>query len=146
MRVLVVDDDPSVRAAVAAGLHGLEVVEADSGRAALAALRAEPFDAVLLDVGMPGMGGLEALRLMREDPGCGDPAVLMLTGRVGEVDRVAAFRLGADGYLTKPSDPDDLHKAVEEAVCRTPRERESLRLEELGRAEFLHRLERGYEL
>lgn len=146
MRVLVVDDDPSVRGVVRVSLDEHDVVEADSGDSALAELRSQRFDAVLLDVAMPGIGGLETLKLLRADASCGDPAVLMLTGRVGEADRAAAFRLGADGYLTKPMEPADLSKAVDEAVGRAPGEREAVRLEELGRAEFLHRLERGYEL
>ena len=144
MRVLVVDDDPSVRGAVRVGLDPIEVVEADDGPSALRILRTEYLDVVLLDISMPLMDGLTTLRTMKREKEYGNPAVLMLSGRGSEADHVAAFRLGAHGYLTKPFDPDDLEKAVREMAERTPQQREEARQEELRRAEFLDTLERRF--
>lgn len=144
MRVLVLDDDPSVRSLVRASLDDCEVVEAADGASALALLGEEPVDVALIDIGLPGIDGLETLRLLSADLAADPPAVLMLTGLVGEVERVAAHRLGADGYVTKPFDPDDLAKTVREVAGRTHEERRAVRLEELRRAELLQRLQRGF--
>lgn len=145
MRVLVVDDDPSVRGMVRAGLEHLEVLEAGDGPSALALLaEVDPVDVVLIDIGMPGMDGYDLLRTIRRDPGLRDVGVLMLTGHVGELEHLAAFRLGAHGYLTKPIDPDDLAAAVDDVAGRSPRDREAVRQEELARAELLQRLERTF--
>ncbi len=102
MRVLVVDDDRSVRDALsrALRLEGYTVELAPSGGDALAALANEPADVVVLDVGLPGLDGLETCRLIRAK---GDSVpVLMLTARSGVSDRVAGLDAGADDYLVKP--------------------------------------------
>ncbi|WP_165492249.1 response regulator transcription factor [Egibacter rhizosphaerae] len=144
MRVLVVDDDVSVRAAVAVSIDDAEVCEASDGATALARMDVEPVDVVLLDVLMPDEDGFSVLERIRarRSPG---PAVLMLTGLADELDHLAAYRLGADGYLTKPVDPDDLNDAVARAYGRTPEEREAVRREEIARAELLRTLEAGFE-
>ena len=102
VRVLVVDDDRSVRDALsrALRLEGYTVELAPSGGDALAALANEPADVVVLDVGLPGLDGLETCRLIRAK---GDSVpVLMLTARSGVSDRVAGLDAGADDYLVKP--------------------------------------------
>lgn len=144
MRVLVVDDDPSVRAVVAAGLHPTEVIEAADGAQALEMLASSPIDVVLLDVMMPAPDGFAVLARIRARWPHAGPAVLMLTGLTDELDHVAAFRLGADGYITKPVDPEELESEVAAAGQRTPSERRRHREEELARAEFLRSLETGF--
>ena len=102
MRILVVDDERAVREAVgrALSLEGYDVEQAADGSAALAALGDLPPDAVVLDVAMPGMDGLEVCRRLRSD---GDRTpVLMLTARDAVQDRVAGLDAGADDYLVKP--------------------------------------------
>src|ERR671918_2102565 len=102
MRILVVDDEPAVREAVerALRLEGHDVALAADGRQALDALDQWPPDAVVLDVLMPRVDGLEACRRMRSS---GDRSpVLMLTARDAVRDRVAGLDAGADDYLTKP--------------------------------------------
>jgi DNA-binding response OmpR family regulator len=143
VRVLVVDDDPSVRGVVRAGLEPIEVLGAGDGRTGLAMIRDTAVDVVLLDVRMPDVDGFEILREVRRDPATKDLPVLMLSGRTGELEHLAAFRLGADGYLTKPFDPEELETAVLTVASRTPAERLAVRADELARAELLQRLDRG---
>lgn len=108
MRVLVVDDERAVRNALrrAFTLAGYEVAEAEDGTHALAALTQSSPDAVVLDVLMPDVDGLEVCRRMRA---AGDRTpVLMLTARETVADRVAGLDAGADDYVVKPFDLDEL--------------------------------------
>src|SRR3954471_12872464 len=100
--ILVVDDEPAVRTALqrALDLDGHQVTLAEDGRHALDRLAGERFDAVVLDVLMPHVDGLEACRRLR---GAGDRTpILMLTARDAVDDRVAGLDAGADDYLVKP--------------------------------------------
>jgi two-component system, OmpR family, KDP operon response regulator KdpE len=100
-RVLVVDDEPPIVRAVAANLRvrGYEVLTAASGEAALAAVETHRPDCVVLDLGLPGVDGLEVLRRLRTWT---QVPVVVLTALDGERDKVTAFDLGADDYVTKP--------------------------------------------
>src|SRR3954447_24863912 len=101
-RILVVDDEPAVQSALSRALtmERYEVAQAADGEEALARLGADPYEAVILDIAMPRMDGLEVCRRLRE--GGDSTPVLMLTAR-GEVDdRVAGLDAGADDYLVKP--------------------------------------------
>ena len=111
MSVLVVDDEPAVRQALqrALSFEGYEVRLASDGHAALDSLLHDPADAILLDVSMPGLDGLEVCRRLRA---AGDRTpVLMLTARHATADRVAGLDAGADDYLVKPF-------ALEELLAR----------------------------
>ena len=102
IRVLVADDEPAMRRGIRTALtaHGYIVDEAGTGEDALCAIRERPMDLVLLDVNMPGMGGLEACRRIRAASlGVG---IVMLTVRDTEEDTVTALEAGADDYVTKP--------------------------------------------
>ena len=101
-KVLIADDDPAMRRGIRASLtaHGYAVDEAATGEDALWTVRERLPDLVLLDVNMPGMGGIEACRRIRSAaPAVG---ILMLTVRDTEEDTVAALEAGADDYVTKP--------------------------------------------
>jgi two-component system KDP operon response regulator KdpE len=100
-RVLVVDDEPPIVRAVAANLRvrGYEALTAASGEAALAAVETHQPDCVVLDLGLPGIDGLEVLRRLRTWT---EVPVVVLTAIDGERDKVTAFDLGADDYVTKP--------------------------------------------
>jgi two-component system KDP operon response regulator KdpE len=118
-KVLIVDDEPSIRRAIRTtfGTLGFDIAEAMTGEQALPLLRAANFDAVLLDVNMPGMGGLEACReIRRQFPRI---AVLMLTVRDNEDDKVEALDAGADDYVTKPFPIRELVARVRAAVRRS---------------------------
>jgi DNA-binding response OmpR family regulator len=101
-RVLVVDDEPGIRTAVARGLsaEGMEVVAVGDGQAGLAAALTGSFDAVVLDIILPGMSGYRVLERLRM-AGVDTP-VLLLSAKDGEFDQADGLDLGADGYLVKP--------------------------------------------
>src|SRR5437868_14745117 len=94
-RILVVDDDPKIRRVMRITLvaQGYEVFDARSGEDALERIRANKFDLVLLDMNMPGIGGLEACRNIRAGS---NAAVIMLTVRDAEKDKIEALDAGAD--------------------------------------------------
>lgn len=109
-RVLVVDDEPEIVALVAYHLAkaGYRVSTAASGQDALDMARRERPALVVLDLMLPGMSGFEVLESLRSDDTTRDVAVLMLTARREEVDRIRGLSLGADDYLTKPFSPQEL--------------------------------------
>lgn len=106
-RILVVDDEPQIRRAlsIALGGHGYRVELAESGEAALVALASKPPDAMVLDLVMPGVDGIELLRQTRE---FSTIPIIVLSARGQESDKVTALDLGADDYLTKPFGTDEL--------------------------------------
>jgi two-component system, OmpR family, KDP operon response regulator KdpE len=118
-KVLIVDDEPSIRRALHTtfGTLGFDVSEAVNGEQAIPLLRASNFDAVLLDVNMPGMGGIQTCReIRRQFP---QLAVLMLTVRNEEDDKIEALEAGADDYVTKPFPIRELVARVRAAVRRS---------------------------
>ena len=119
MKILVVDDERAVRESLrrALELEGYEIELADDGLAALAALEDDEPDAMILDVLMPGLDGLEVARRVRRE-GSRLP-ILMLTARVEVDDRVAGLDAGADDYVTKPFALDELLARVRALLRRT---------------------------
>jgi two-component system OmpR family response regulator/two-component system response regulator QseB len=118
VQILVVDDEPAVRTALhrALRLDGYDVELAGDGAEALAAMSHAGRDAVLLDVLMPGIDGLEVCRELRRR---GDHTpVLMLTARDGVADRVAGLDAGADDYLVKPFEFDELNARMRAVLRR----------------------------
>jgi two-component system KDP operon response regulator KdpE len=118
-RILVVDDDPQIRRVMRVTLtgHSYEVDDAKTGEDALDKVREQRFDLVLLDMNMPGMGGLETCRLLRDHS---EIAIIMLTVRDTEEDKVSALDAGADDYVTKPFNPPELLARIRAALRRTP--------------------------
>ena len=119
MRILIVDDDRALRDALrrALVLRGYETVPVDSGEAALAEIaRSEP-DAVVLDIGLPDVDGLEVCRRLR-DTGDRVP-VLMLTARDAIADRIDGLDAGADDYLVKPFDVGELQARLRALLRRS---------------------------
>jgi two-component system KDP operon response regulator KdpE len=118
-RILVVDDDPQIRRVMRVALtgHGYEVDDVTSGELALERLRERASDLVLLDMNMPGMGGLETCRAIRAGS---EIAIIMLTVRDSESDKVAALDAGADDYVTKPFNMPELLARIRAALRRTP--------------------------
>ena len=113
-RILVVDDDPVVCDLVRMTLHleGIEVTTVHDGVAALAHLRSHPVDVVLLDRLMSGMDGLEVLTAIRADPSIAAVAVVLVTGVDGTARAVEGLDTGADDYIVKPFEPDELAARV----------------------------------
>jgi len=121
-KILVVDDEPQIRRVMRTTLvaNGYEMSEARSGEDALEMLRNERYDLVLLDVNMPGLGGIATCRAIRsERPGL-DLAVIMLTVRNDERDKVQALDAGADDYVTKPYSTPELLARIRAAMRRSP--------------------------
>jgi two-component system, OmpR family, KDP operon response regulator KdpE len=118
VRILLVDDESAIRRALRPPLVelGFQVVEASRGEEALQLLRGSTFDAVLLDVNMPGIGGVETLRRIRAF--APRLAILMLTVRDKEEEKVEALELGADDYVTKPFSTRELIARVRAAIRR----------------------------
>ncbi|WP_344883290.1 response regulator transcription factor [Nonomuraea antimicrobica] len=117
-RLLVVDDEPALREALQSSLEfeGYKVTTADDGHQALDALAAETYDAVLLDVMMPRLDGLTACRRLRASGN--HVPVLMLTARDAVGDRVSGLDAGADDYLVKPFELDELLARVRALLRR----------------------------
>ncbi len=126
MRVLVVDDEPKLSALVARALreegHAADV--AAHGNDALWMAQAAPYDAIVLDVMLPGIDGFEVLRRLRADDVW--TPVLMLTARDGIGDRVGGLDAGADDYLTKPFSFDELLARIRAIARRGPVERPTI--------------------
>ncbi len=118
-RILVVDDDPQIRRVMRVTLsgQGYEVDDATSGEAALEKIREARFDLVLLDMNMPGMGGLATCREMRAQS---EVAIIMLTVRDSDEDKIDALDAGADDYVTKPYNPPELLARIRASMRRTP--------------------------
>ena len=109
-RILVVDDEPDIVALVVYHLAKAKyrVSTAASGPDALALAKRERPALVVLDLMLPGMSGFDVLARLRQDPDTAGVAVLMLTARKDEPDRIRGLELGADDYLTKPFSPQEL--------------------------------------
>jgi two-component system, OmpR family, phosphate regulon response regulator OmpR len=132
-RILLVDDDARLAAMVAEYLAGAgyRVVIAGTGAAGLERLAKEPFDALVLDLSLPDMDGLEVCRRLRErSPG----AVLMLTARGDATDRIVGLEIGADDYLPKPFEPRELLARLK-AILRRGRKSDKEQLLSFGRLE-----------
>jgi two-component system KDP operon response regulator KdpE len=116
-RILVVDDQPKIRRFMRTTLarDGYEVDESKSGEDALEKIRDFRPDLVVLDVNMPGMGGLAACRAIRNDT---NVAIVMLTVRNSEEDKVAALDAGADDFVTKPFSTPELLARIRAALRR----------------------------
>ena len=154
IRILVVDDEKIIRDGCSRILarEGYAVFTAESGEEALERFDLEPFDLVLLDVKMPGLGGIEALTRLKEmDPGL---TILIITGYPSIETAVKAIKLGAYDYVTKPFTPDVLRMAVNRALERKSlvtenqhlRQQLSMKNEDdmiIGQSESMHNL---YEL
>jgi two-component system KDP operon response regulator KdpE len=117
-KILVVDDDPQIRRVMKATLvgHNYEVIEARTGEDALEKTPQEMPNLVLLDLNMPGMGGLETCRALRAGS---DIPVIILSVRNSEKDKVAALDAGADDYVTKPFSIEELLARIRAALRRT---------------------------
>lgn len=117
-KILIVDDDNPMRKALSLTLSGMgfTVVDASRGEEALTLVQRTRFDAVLLDVDIPGMGGLEACRCIRRMTA--HLPILMLTAMEGEDDLVLALDAGADDYITKPFRLRELTARLRSAVRR----------------------------
>jgi two-component system phosphate regulon response regulator OmpR len=119
--VLLIEDDTRLAGLLREylGKHEIDVTVAGDGERGLAALRRGGFQAVLLDVMLPGMDGFEVCRRMRAAPELAAVPVIMLTARGDDVDRIVGLELGADDYLPKPFNPRELLARIRAVLRRT---------------------------
>ena len=120
-RIVVADDDVDIRELVEFKLStmGHDIVAVGDGGAAMDACRAQKPDLAVLDVMMPGVSGLDAIRMIRADPELLDLPVILLTARAQESDVETGFDSGADDYITKPFSPRELASRVEALLARS---------------------------
>ena len=112
-KVLIVDDEPHIQLLLEQTLDeldeaGVEILLASNGGQALELIRSERPELVLLDVMMPVMNGFEVCKTVKADPELQSTYIMMLTAKGQELDRATGVEVGADVYLTKPFDPDDV--------------------------------------
>jgi two-component system KDP operon response regulator KdpE len=130
-RILVIDDDPQIRRAMRTTLNarGYEVADARTGEEGLNELRSGTYDLVLLDMNMPGLGGIETCRLIRSRS---EIAIIMLTVSNAEKDKVEALDAGADDYVTKPFSTPELLARIRATLRRLPQPPDQAELRQLG--------------
>jgi two-component system KDP operon response regulator KdpE len=116
LRVLAIDDEPAIRRFLRTSLtaQNYAVLEAEDGETGLAMLQRNAIDVLVLDLGLPGMGGLDVLKKLRES-GSSIP-VIVLSSRTDETGKVTALDMGADDYITKPFGVDELLARIRAAV------------------------------
>ena len=117
-KILVVDDEAKIVRLVRSYLEqsGFTVVEANDGQTALIQARREKPDLVVLDLGLPGIDGLEVARTLRRER---ETPIIMLTARIEDTDKIVGLELGADDYMTKPFNPRELVARVRAVLRRT---------------------------
>ncbi len=117
-KILAVDDSTSVRKLVEFTLKskGFQVISAEDGQEALELLKKDRFDAIILDINMPRMDGLQFLQKMRPNDAYGSIPVIVLTTEGLEADRDRAMELGATAYIIKPFKPTQLLGVVDEML------------------------------
>lgn len=110
MKVLVVEDDSAISDLISKvlRLEGYPTTVATDGPSALALLRSNPFDLVILDVMLPGVDGISILKSIREDPATADVPVLILSAKTDDATTWAGWQAGCNYYMTKPFDPQEL--------------------------------------
>lgn len=142
-RILIVDDEADIRQLIVYALaeDGHDVSVAKNGSEAMEHLTESSTDVVILDVMMPELDGFGLLKELDDKGLKRDTKVLILTARGSERDWKQGYDLGADHYMTKPFDPDDLVTTVRDLVNSTPEELAAKREEELDRSNLLAQLE-----
>jgi two-component system KDP operon response regulator KdpE len=126
----VIDDDPQIRRVMRSTLtaHGYQVNDARTGEEGLEELRNSNYDLVLLDMNMPGMGGMETCRMIRSSS---DVAIIMLTVNNAERQKVEALDAGADDYVTKPFSTPELLARIRATLRRLPQAPDQTNLQPL---------------
>lgn len=123
--ILIVDDEAHIRMLLEQALEeveeeGVRLASAPDGARALEAIHRERPALVFLDVMMPGMNGFEVCRAVRADPSIAPTRIVMLTAKGQEFDRRRGEEAGADRYLTKPFDPDEIVRVAREILAAAP--------------------------
>lgn len=152
-RLLVVEDEPDIAEVLRYNLEraGFAVELQNTGDGALAAVRRQPPDLLVLDLMLPGLDGLELTRILKRDPATARVPIVMLTARGEEIDRIVGLELGADDYIPKPFSPREVVLRVRAVLRRhasgSAAETDSLEAGPLRLDPAAHRLQvRGREV
>jgi DNA-binding response OmpR family regulator len=142
-RILIAEDNAEIRTLVSSILveEGHKVGVAQNGQQALDMLTDEPPDLLVLDIMMPQMDGYTVLKELRTSGVKDAMKILVLTAKTSESDWVRGYKLGADAYLTKPFDTDELINGIEDLLSSTKEQLRVRREKELDKAQLLSRLE-----
>jgi DNA-binding response OmpR family regulator len=142
-RILIAEDNAEIRTLLSSILveEGHKVGVAQNGQQALDMLSDEPPDLLVLDIMMPQMDGYTVLKELRTSQVKDTMKIMVLTAKTSESDWVRGYKLGADGYLTKPFDTHELVKGIEDLLSSTKEELRARREMELDKARLLSRLE-----
>ena len=120
-KILIVDDEPHIRLLLERTLldfedEGVEILTASNGEEALALIQAEKPALIFLDVMMPKMNGFDVCQKVKKELGLEDVYIVMLTAKGQEFDKQRGEEVGANIYMTKPFDPDEIRDKVEEVL------------------------------
>ncbi len=120
LSILVADDEPDVRDLIGVNLKnaGFSVIKAEDGASTLKQVRLHAPSVIVLDVMMPGMSGMDVCRVLKGDPATANIAIVLLTAKAEEVDRILGLELGADDYVTKPFSPRELVLRIQSILRR----------------------------
>lgn len=142
-RILVAEDNAEIRALVSSILAeaGHKVTVAQNGRQALDLMAGEAPELLVLDIMMPQVDGYTVLKEIKSSGARDSMKILVLTAKTSESDWVRGYKLGADAYITKPFDIDELMNQVEELLGMTKDQLRARREQELDKAQLLSRLE-----
>ena len=142
-RILIAEDNAEIRTLVSSILveEGHKVGVAQNGQQALDMLMDDPPDVLVLDIMMPQMDGYTVLKELKSAGGKDQMKILILTAKTSESDWVRGYKLGADAYLTKPFDTDELINGIEDLLSSTKEQLRVRREAELDKAQLLSRLE-----
>lgn len=146
-RIYIADDDADIRNLLTFTLieEGHEVLAAKDGQMVVEAIMNEPPEVLVLDMMMPRLDGLGVLKALEAAGALESTKVLVLTARSGENDRLAGFEQGADLYLTKPFDPDELIASVDALLGSTREELAARREAERDKASLLAQLDAAFQ-
>ncbi len=122
-KLLIVDDEAHIRMLIEQTLEdledeGVELLFADNGEKALSIIQEEEPDLVFLDVMMPKMNGMEVCQRVKKELNLTGVYIILLTAKGQEVDRQKGLEMGADRYMTKPFDPDEMYAIAEEILMK----------------------------
>ncbi len=122
-KLLIVDDEAHIRMLIEQTLEdledeGVELLFADNGEKALSIIQEEEPDLVFLDVMMPKMNGMEVCQRVKKELNLTGVYIILLTAKGQEVDRQKGLEMGADRYMTKPFDPDEMYVIAEEILMK----------------------------
>jgi DNA-binding response OmpR family regulator len=142
-RIFIADDDPDIRHLLTYALadEGHQVAAAGDGPSALEALRSDSCDVLILDIMMPDMDGYELLNALEEADIRQTMKVMILTAKGSERDWEQGFEAGADLYITKPFDPQEVTEGIDRLLTSTDEELSVMRERERDRAHLLSQLE-----